>query len=138
MRHFACLAANPRRAAHAPRRRTRGAVVLALLTLVAVPPGSLSHAATAVATADAGTPVTTPATSQPPVAGQSASAAQASAPVSGSDNERVCRKVRDVGSHISKRVCRTRAEMAAESETARTMLEQRDRSTNAVRSGEGG
>ena len=74
-----------------------------------------------------------------PAAGNTeAAAAVQPTPEATDGNELVCRRVRETGSNISKRVCRTRDQLTADSEAARGMLDQRNRMTNSADSGEGG
>ena len=116
------IMASPR--AGSARRAAGIALALALL------------ASAAAAAAD----TTVAATSPPAPAAGTAEAASATAPApeATDGNELVCRRVRETGSNISKRVCRTRDQLTADSEAARGMLDQRNRMTNSADSGEGG
>jgi hypothetical protein len=106
-------------------RRGRGfALALALLAWA----GSA-----AADTAAAAAPAAAPAAGNP-----EAAPSAATTPDAGDGNELVCKRVRETGSNISKRVCRTRDQLATDSEAARGMLEQRNRMTNSAGSDEGG
>lgn len=122
---------HPRRAL----RRAGRALALALLAAT-VPFATVPGAADALS---AETAATATATAPSPATGTTAPAASAATvPADADGNALVCKRVRETGSNIGRRVCKTRAQLAAESEAARSMLEQRNRMTNSAGAGEDG
>lgn len=78
-----------------------------------------------------------PAAVPPPPAMAEATSSQATSTPNPAD-ELVCKRVRETGSNISRKVCRTRAQIEAESNAATDVLERSRRGANGGRLGEGG
>jgi hypothetical protein len=69
-----------------------------------------------------------------PVAGE-ATATQASLadqPKAVDDNEVICRSEKPLGTRVSKRVCKTRAQLKQEEASAREMMKRRDQKSHGV------
>ena len=80
-------------------------------------------------------------TATPPTTATAPTTAAAATPAASAPNpadELICKRVRETGSNISRKVCRTRAQIEAESESATDVLERSRRGANGGRLGEGG
>ena len=126
-----------------PRRALRRALALALLVAATLPfatrPSAADMLPAEAISAESTAAATATTTAPSPATGTTAPAASAATvPADADGNALVCKRVRETGSNIGRRVCKTRAQLAAESEAARSMLEQRNRMTNSAGAGEDG
>ncbi|HEY0943183.1 MAG TPA: hypothetical protein VGE08_24065 [Steroidobacter sp.] len=55
-----------------------------------------------------------------------------SAKLAANDDEIICRNEKPLGTRIGKRVCRTREQLRLEEESARRMMQNRDRNSHGV------
>ena len=106
-----------------------GLVATALLAGCASEPAKQSTAVAAPVAAATAEPASNKPGAEQPTATQAALTEQPSAV---DDNEVVCRNEKPLGTRIGKRVCKTRAQLKLEEQSAREMMKNRDTKSHGV------